>query len=134
VKQRRRAIESPSKLQQPRANSRQQRSNIVTAITESHNLSSNSLLSRDFSGHPPFKADTSRERERERSKQTETGTETKRERDQRIRTEKTKPKKRTTRGKTNEKRNKGSIVRYTIIFNFVPSYTCKLLFSLPLEI
>jgi len=69
VKQRRRAIESPSKLQQPRANSRQQRSNIVTAITESHNLSSNSLLSRDFSGHPPFKADTSREREREANKQ-----------------------------------------------------------------
>ena len=66
MKQRRRAIESPSKLQQPRANSRQQRSNIVTAITESHNLSSNSLLSRDFSGHPPFKADTSREREREK--------------------------------------------------------------------
>jgi hypothetical protein len=48
VKQRRRAIESPSKLQQPRANSRQQCNDIMTAITESHNLSSNSLLSRDF--------------------------------------------------------------------------------------
>ena len=56
VKQRRRAVESPSKLQQPRANSRQQRNDIVTAIIESHNLIINSLLSRDFQWPSTFQS------------------------------------------------------------------------------